>query len=72
MAKSKQKTSSKQETPASGPRLVRLSAVEKALSVSRGKLTLMIDAGQIRTVRFGRSIRVPVEEIDRLVKEGAA
>lgn len=60
-----------------GRRLIRVwPDFGQALSVSRSKAFDIAASGEVRTVRLGRSLRVPIEEIDRLIEaklaEGAA
>jgi excisionase family DNA binding protein len=39
-----------------------------ALQVSVRTIRRMIAAGEVRVIRFGRSVRVPIEEVARLLK----
>jgi excisionase family DNA binding protein len=39
-----------------------------ALNISRSKAFEICSAGELRTVRIGRSVRVPVEEVDRYIE----
>ena len=39
----------------------------QSLSISRSKAFALCAAGEVRTVRIGRSVRVPVEEVDRYI-----
>lgn len=50
-------------------RLVRVSEVARHLSISRSKLYLMMEAGDLPFVKFGKSRRVPLEAVEKLVKE---
>ncbi len=51
------------------PRLYTLSHVARVLGLTRAAVRDLIEAGEIRTVRFGPSggQRVPAEEVERLI-----
>lgn len=38
------------------------------LSIGRSKLYQLLMAGDLRSVRIGRAVRVPVEEVDRFAR----
>jgi excisionase family DNA binding protein len=44
----------------------------EALSISRSKAFELCASGEVKTVRFGRAVRVPVEEVDRVIQERLA
>lgn len=50
-------------------RLVRVSAVAKHLSVSRSKVYLMMDAGELAYVKLGKSRRVPMSAVEKLIAD---
>lgn len=41
--------------------------VATALSISVRMTWRLVSAGKLRTVRLGRAVRIPVEEVERLV-----
>jgi excisionase family DNA binding protein len=41
----------------------------EALSISRSKAFDLCASGEVRTVRFGRAVRVPIEEVERVIAE---
>jgi excisionase family DNA binding protein len=52
-------------------RALRVSEAAEMLSVSRWLVYRAILAGRVRAVRLGpRSMRIPVDEIERLAREG--
>jgi excisionase family DNA binding protein len=52
-------------------RLVTIRDAAKALSVSRGQVYRLVDAGVIRIVRLGpQTVRIPAEDLERLTREG--
>ena len=50
-------------------RLVRVTEVAMHLSLSRSKVYLMMDAGELPFVKFGKSRRVPMEAVEALIKK---
>jgi len=42
--------------------------IADALNISRSKAFEICSAGELKTVRIGRSVRVPVEEVDRYIE----
>ncbi len=58
------------QAPAAIPEgLARVTEVAKFLALSRAKLYLMMDAGELPYVRFGKSRRVPWQAVRDLVRE---
>ena len=49
--------------------LVNLIQGANRISVSRSTLYKLIQSGQIRPIRIGRSVRISVEELDRFVEQ---
>lgn len=49
------------------PELMTLAEVAERLRVSRSTVSRMIDAGDVRTVRVARTLRVPTVDVDRIV-----
>ena len=54
------------------PRLLRPSQIATALSISRGQVYKLIHSGQIHAVFIAGSVRVPEEELGRLIRYGTA
>jgi excisionase family DNA binding protein len=52
-----------------GPGLASMREAERYLSVSRAKLYSMMDAGELRYVKLGRSRRVPWDALTELVQK---
>lgn len=57
--------------------LIRVAEAAERLSIARSKAYLMAQAGDLPVVRLGKSIRVPVDELDawvqrKITKSGAA
>jgi excisionase family DNA binding protein len=50
-------------------RLVRVTEVAQQLGLSRSKVYQMMDAGELSYVKFGKSRRVPLDAVERLVRE---
>jgi excisionase family DNA binding protein len=48
-------------------RLVRVAEVAKHLSLSRSKIYQLMDAGELAYVKFGKSRRVPMDAVEKLV-----
>lgn len=59
------------ETTASTPRppLVSVRQASKMLSISRSVIYQLMDAGQLRPIRIGRSVRFPVEQVEQFVAD---
>lgn len=49
------------------PELMTLAEVGERLRVSRSTVSRMIDAGDVRTVRVARTLRVPTVDVDRII-----
>lgn len=54
----------------SGERLESIEEVSKRLSVSTFTTRRLIKAKQLRAVRVGRRVLVPVSEVERVISEG--
>ena len=52
------------------PRLVRVSDVARQLCISRSKVYLLMDGGDLPFVRIGRSRRVKLEDVAQLIETG--
>lgn len=55
--------------------LLRIEEAARVLALSRSKLFLMIAAGELPVVRFGRAVRVPRRQLEQWIAdriEGAA
>ena len=52
------------------PLLVGPDEAARMLRVSRSQIYNLIACGALRTVHIGRSRRIPVEDIERLAREG--
>ena len=52
-------------------RLVTLKHAARILSVSPEFLKKAYRTGRVRVVRFGRAVRIPAEEIDRLARDAS-
>lgn len=53
-------------------KLYRVEEAAALLNLGRSKTWEMCSAGDLKTVRIGRSVRVPAEELDRFVAERIA
>lgn len=53
------------------PRLLRVEEAAQMLAISRASLYRLIARRQVRSVRLGNTRRIPTEEVERLVREGA-
>jgi excisionase family DNA binding protein len=51
------------------PILMRPSEVAAALGLSRSMVTLMVARGELPVVRFGKAVRIPREDLERLLEE---
>ena len=49
---------------------LKVEEMAQALGLGRSKCWELVRSGEVRTVRFGRSVRVPVSEIERLIEQG--
>ncbi|MCC7388145.1 MAG: helix-turn-helix domain-containing protein [Phycisphaerales bacterium] len=54
------------------PRLVTVSRTAELLAISERSAWRLISTGELRAIKLGRSTRVMVESIDRLVERGGA
>ena len=54
-----------------GPLLLRVAEAAEVLAISRSSLYQLMSAGEVRTVRLGRAVRVPRREVERLADGGA-
>ncbi len=52
------------------PKLVRVPEAAELLSISPKTLWAMVGARRVDTVRIGRSVRIPVSAIERLIEQG--
>ena len=52
------------------PRLLTIGYAARDANISERKMRQLALDGRIRTVRIGRCVRVPREELERLVREG--
>jgi excisionase family DNA binding protein len=50
--------------------LVRVRSAADALDVREGTIRKWIAQQRIKAVRIGRAVRIPMDEIERLVREG--
>ena len=48
--------------------LISISEAGGRLRLSRSTINRMLDRGDMRRVRFGRTVRIPVEDVDHLVE----
>ena len=55
-----------------GPRLVTVPRAAELLSISARAAWRLVSTGQLDIVKLGRSTRVKVESIDRLIDQGGA
>ncbi len=53
-------------------RLYRVEEAAALLSLGRSKTWEMCSAGELKTIRIGRSVRIPADELDRFVAERVA
>lgn len=59
-------------TPHTAPRLLNRIAAAEALGISMRTLDEHIRAGRISAVRIGRLVRIPLAEVERVVREGVS
>lgn len=52
------------------PRVVTVEEARTILQLSRMSVLKLIDDGDLRAVRFGRAIRIPLSSIEQLLGEG--
>ncbi len=53
--------------PTAGESLVRVADVSRVLALSRSSVYALMEAGKLPYVKLGRSRRVRLEDIDRLI-----
>lgn len=51
-----------------GLRLYRISEAAQLLKISRRTVQHMLAEGTLKAVRFGRAVRIPAEELHRVVR----
>jgi len=54
------------------PLVVTVAQAAELLGLSRAKIYLLIDAGDLRRVKIGRATRIPVVDITALIEDGIA
>jgi excisionase family DNA binding protein len=54
----------------SQPRAMTVREVASHLNVCRQTVAAMIQRGDLRAIRLGRSVRIPTSELDRLLATG--
>jgi excisionase family DNA binding protein len=52
--------------------LIRVSEAAEMLSVARSKAYLMVNAGELPSVRLGKSVRIPIEALKDWVAKQTA
>ena len=53
-----------------GRLLLRVAEAAEMLAISRSSLYQLMSAGEVRTVRLGRTLRIPRRELERLAEAG--
>lgn len=53
------------------PLVVTMTEAGRLLGLSRMSIHNLVVAGQLRVRRFGRAVRVPLSELERLAKPGS-
>jgi excisionase family DNA binding protein len=56
----------------SGPELETVPQFSRRAKISERKTWAMIEARELAVVRLGRSVRIPISELDRLIQEARA
>jgi excisionase family DNA binding protein len=51
------------------PLLVTIRQASAMLSISRSSIYLLIESGQLTPVRIGRSVRLPVDQLEQFVAD---
>lgn len=59
-------------TPNNTVALYTVEAVAQRLSVTPSAVYKWKDEGRIKSVRLGRAVRIPVEEVERIIKAGVS
>ena len=54
------------EPEPAGRLLLRVAEAAEVLAISRSSLYQLMSAGEVRTVRLGRTVRIPRQELERL------
>lgn len=54
------------------PLVVSVTQAADLLGISRAKIYLLLEAGDLRRVKIGRSTRIPVTDIEALIERGIA
>jgi excisionase family DNA binding protein len=57
------------EVAMSDRELLRVEEAARVLALSRSKLFLMIAAGELPVVRFGRALRIPRRQLERWIAD---
>jgi excisionase family DNA binding protein len=57
------------ETALPARRLYRIEEVVSSLALSRAALYSMMGSGKLKFVKLGKSRRIPVDEVERLIRE---
>lgn len=52
--------------------LVSIKQASEMLSISRSVIYQLMDAGQLKPIRIGRSVRLPVEQLEQFVADRVA
>jgi excisionase family DNA binding protein len=55
---------------AEGARLLTIAEVAYALHIGKRSVWRLIAAGELESVRIGRSVRVPIEKLETLIERG--
>lgn len=53
-----------------GPRTLTVEEVAKALSIGRRTAWRLVADRQLRSVRIGRAVRIPVDEVEAFIERG--
>ena len=53
-----------------GTYMIKVSELAKMLSVTRQTIYNKVKDGSIKSIKIGKAIRIPEEEVDRILKEG--
>ena len=55
----------------SSVRLLKVEEASRALGMARTGVYTLLASGEIRSIRIGRSRRIPLQEIERYIREGS-
>jgi excisionase family DNA binding protein len=58
------------EPAPAGRLLLRVAEAAEVLAISRSSLYQLMSSGEVRTVRLGRTVRIPRRELERLASAG--